>query len=105
VQNTCQKLISYVEDIKQRNHSSASSLVIIKENNIILEHYSGYHSNSVSSLPVNQCSQFNVASARKSYLGLAVAYALYEGKIKSIDDFAINYFEACDTPTTKRSNR
>lgn len=96
MQNNYQKLISYVEDIKEWNYSSASSLVILKDNKIVLEHYSGYHSNSIGSAPITQISQFNIASARKSYLGLAVAYALYEGKIKNIDDFAIDYFEEFD---------
>ncbi len=41
-------------------------------------------------------SQFNVASARKSYLGLMVAFALNEGKINSIDDKAIKYFKDFD---------
>jgi CubicO group peptidase (beta-lactamase class C family) len=44
-------------------------------------------------LLVSRTSQFNIAFARKSYLGLAVAYAIYEGKIKNIDDYAINYFD------------
>ncbi len=96
MQYDCQKLISYVEDIKERNNSSASSLVVVKDNSILLEHYSGYHSNSLNSGPITQTSQFNVASARKSYLGLAVAYALYEGKIKNIDDLAIDYLENFD---------
>ncbi|MDX8046257.1 serine hydrolase domain-containing protein [Gracilibacillus sp. S3-1-1] len=91
-----QQLISYVEDIKERNNSSASSLVILKDNKIVLEHYSGYHSNSMGSAPITKSSQFNIASARKSYLGLSVAYALFEGKIKNIDDFAIDYFEEFD---------
>nr|WP_239589342.1 serine hydrolase domain-containing protein [Metabacillus crassostreae] len=78
------------------NNSSASSMVILKDNNIVLEHYNGYHSNSLGSTPITQISQFNIASARKSYLGLAVAYALYEGKIKSIDDLAVDYFEEFD---------
>lgn len=73
------------------NHSSASSLVVIKDNEIILEHYCGYHSNLVSSAPITESSKFNIASARKSYLGLAVAFALYEKKIKSIDDYAVDY--------------
>jgi CubicO group peptidase (beta-lactamase class C family) len=91
-----QRLISYVEEIMELNHSSASSLVVIKENEIILEHYCGYHSNSISSTPVTETSKFNVASARKSYLGLAVAFALYENKIKSLDDYAIDYFDEYD---------
>jgi CubicO group peptidase (beta-lactamase class C family) len=91
-----QRLISYVEEIMELNHSSASSLVVIKENEIILEHYCGYHSNSASSTPITETSEFNIASARKSYLGLAVAFALYENKIKSLDDYAIDYFDEYD---------
>ena len=90
------RLISYVENIMELNHSSASALVVIKGNKIVLEHYSGYHSNYVSSEPITEASKFNVASARKSYLGLAVAFALYEKKIKSIDDYAVDYFDGYD---------
>jgi CubicO group peptidase (beta-lactamase class C family) len=82
-----------VEEIKERNHSSGAALVIMKDNEVVVEHYSGYHSNAAGATPIHENSQFNVASARKSYLGLAVAYAVYEGKINSLDDLAINYFE------------
>jgi CubicO group peptidase (beta-lactamase class C family) len=91
-----EKLISWVEDIKAKNKSSASSLYILKDNEVILEHYNGKHSNTEVAAPITSSSQFNVASARKSYLGLAIAYALYEGKIKSLDDYAINYLEEMD---------
>jgi len=91
-----EKLITWVEDIEEKNKSSASSLYILKDNEVILEHYNGYHSNSINAAPIISSSQFNVASARKSYLGLAVAYALYEGKIKSLDDYATDYFEEID---------
>lgn len=93
--DTYQKLVSYVDDIKERNNSSASSLVILKDGRIVLEHYSGFHSHS-NSIPITETSEFNVASARKSYLGLAIAYALYEGKIKSLDDYALDYFDSFD---------
>ncbi|MCU5252548.1 beta-lactamase family protein [Bacillus cereus] len=93
---TYDKLISWVEDIKEKNHSSATALCIIKDNKIVLEHYSGYHSNTSTTKRVTVSSQFNVASARKSYLGLMIAYALYEGKINSIDDEAIKYFKDFD---------
>lgn len=92
---TYQKLVSYVDDIKERNNSSASSLVIIKDGSIVLEHYSGFHSNA-NAVPISETSQFNVASARKSYLGLAIAYALYEGKIKCLDDYVLDYFDSYD---------
>ncbi|PEA53938.1 penicillin-binding protein [Bacillus pseudomycoides] len=89
-------LISWVENIKERNHSSAAALFIMKDNQVVLEHYSGTHSNTKNSSPITATSQFNVASARKSYLGLAIAHALYEEKIRSLDDYAVNYFEEYD---------
>ncbi len=91
-----ERLIDYVEDIKDKNQSSACSIYIIKDNKTILEHYSGFHSHSTKSTPISSSSQFNVASARKSYLGLAVAFAIYEGKIKSLDDYAAEYFQEID---------
>ncbi|QDP39401.1 serine hydrolase domain-containing protein [Radiobacillus deserti] len=90
------KIINYVEDIKERNDSSAAALVMLKDGKILLEHYSGTHSNSPNSRSISADSQFNLASARKSYLGLAVAYALYDGKLKSLDDYAIDYVEELD---------
>ncbi|OJE36134.1 penicillin-binding protein [Bacillus tropicus] len=94
---TYDKLIAWVENIKERNHSSAAALCIMKDNKIVMEHYSGYHSNTSTSKKVTASSQFNVASARKSYLGLMIAYALYEGKINSIDDEAVKYFKDFDS--------
>ncbi|MEH7114740.1 serine hydrolase domain-containing protein [Neobacillus niacini] len=91
-----EKLISWVDDIKEKNKSSASSLYILKDNQVILEHYNGHHSNSNDGTPITSSSQYNVASARKSYLGLAIAFALYERKIKSLDDNAGDYFEEID---------
>ncbi|WP_242223434.1 serine hydrolase [Bacillus cereus group sp. BfR-BA-01380] len=91
-----EQFISWVENIKERNCSSAAALFIMKDNEVVLEYYSGTHSNTKNSSPITATSQFNVASARKSYLGLAIAYALYEGKIKSLDDYAVDYFEEYD---------
>ncbi|MFB7141364.1 serine hydrolase domain-containing protein [Gottfriedia sp. NPDC056225] len=90
------EIINWVEDLKVRNQSSASALLIMKDNKIVLENYNGFHCHSPISIPVTCNSKFNVASARKSYLGLAVAFAIYEGKIKSLDDYAIDYFDELD---------
>lgn len=98
-----QKLISWVEDIKEQNHSSAAGLLVLKDNRVVLEHYSGNHSNSGNSRLIDANSQFNVASARKSYLGLAVAYALYEGKINSIDDCVTDYFTDLDSELLRKT--
>ncbi|WP_257348799.1 serine hydrolase domain-containing protein [Pseudalkalibacillus decolorationis] len=91
-----EKLIKWIEDIKVRNHSSAAALLILKDNKVVLEHYSGQHSNTEGAIPITANSRFNVASSRKSYLGLAIAYALYEGKIGSLDDLATQYFHDYD---------
>lgn len=90
------ELLSWVEDIKNKNASSAASLLIMKNNDILFEHYSGTHNNTKGARMVDHHSRFNVASARKSYLGLAVAFAVYEGKITSLDDLARDYFSEID---------
>ncbi|WP_064093891.1 serine hydrolase domain-containing protein [Rossellomorea aquimaris] len=95
------ELINWVEDIKEKNHSSAASLYIIKDNKVLLDHYSGYHSYSKDAPQVSPKSQFNIASARKSYLGLALSYALYDGLISSLDDPVTKYFKHCDVELFK----
>ncbi|MYL47817.1 serine hydrolase [Virgibacillus halodenitrificans] len=96
MESTYEKIISWVEEIKERNHSSGAGLLILKNNEIVLEHYSGYQSNTINAVPINVNSRFNVASARKSYLGLCLAFAIYEGKIHSVEDYASKYFEDID---------
>jgi CubicO group peptidase (beta-lactamase class C family) len=43
--------------------------------------------------------QFHVASVKKSYIGFAVAYAVYYGYIKSIDDLVLKYLPTLDEST------
>ncbi|MYL49863.1 serine hydrolase [Halobacillus litoralis] len=99
--STYDHMVSWVEEIKERNNSSAAALTVIKENEIVLEHYSGSHSNTSNAKPVHENSRFNVASARKSYLGLCIAIAQYEGKIRSLDDYAREYFKDIDSDILK----
>ncbi|WP_409294686.1 serine hydrolase domain-containing protein [Peribacillus sp. SCS-26] len=84
------RLISYVDEIKQLNGSSAAALRVIHKGSVVLDHYSG--SSPGKERPISQASQFHVASARKSYLALALSYAIYEGKIGSLDDAAALHF-------------
>ncbi|WP_235832938.1 hypothetical protein [Gottfriedia acidiceleris] len=44
------KIINWVEEIKVRNQSSGSALIIMKDNKIILEDYNSFHSNAVIQL-------------------------------------------------------
>ncbi|WP_273836218.1 serine hydrolase domain-containing protein [Guptibacillus sedimenti] len=87
-----EKLVSWVENIKELNQSSAASLLILKDDKVVLEHYSGKHSNH-NARPITEASRFNVASVRKSYLGLCVAYAIHDGEISGIDDYISHYFD------------
>lgn len=90
-----QNLIDYVSDIRRRNHASASALIIMQNSKIVLEHYEGTHSNEPSK-KIDMNSMFNVASARKSYLALAISFALYEKKIHSLDDPIEKYLSDYD---------
>lgn len=96
VHEPLKELISWVEDIKYKNGSSATSLYIIKEDQVVLEHYSGRHSHEKNAPQITEKAQFNVASARKSYLGLTVAYALHDKHISSLDDPITQYFPEID---------
>jgi len=96
LQQSYHQLISYVSNIKYLNHSSAAALVVMQNDEIILEHYEGFHSN-VNSTPIDANSMFNIASARKSYLALALGFAIYENKIDSLDDLISKYITLYDT--------
>ncbi|WP_353048064.1 serine hydrolase domain-containing protein [Exiguobacterium sp. s149] len=98
METTYSALISYVKDIQHLNQSSAAALLVLQDDRIVFEHYDGFHSNHDSKV-VDVNSMFNVASARKSYLGLAIAYALYEGKIRHLDDLVSDYFDEYDVGT------
>ncbi|MCG3088054.1 serine hydrolase domain-containing protein [Sporosarcina cyprini] len=82
---TYDSLITYTEEIKQEMHASGSALVLIKDNQIILEHYSGTHHFESGARKVDMASQFNVYSTRVTYVGLAIAMAVVDGFI-SLDD-------------------
>ncbi|PFA67167.1 penicillin-binding protein [Bacillus sp. AFS015802] len=94
-------MISWVEEIKDKNESSAAALYILKDGEVVVDHYSGRHSHEINARQVQADSQFNVASARKSYLGLAVSYALYDKHIESLDDPITAYMSEWDSPLGK----
>lgn len=98
MEKTYDTLVSYVKAIQHLNQSSAAALLILQDNRIVFEQYDGFHSNHDTKV-VDVNSMFNVASARKSYLGLAIAYALFEGKIRHLDDLVSDYFDEYDVDT------
>ncbi len=76
--------------------ASASSVFIIHKDKIVTEKYFGQHSHKEFTRKIDCKSRFNVASARKSYIGFAVAYALLNKYIHSIDDYVIDYLPNLD---------
>lgn len=84
-------LISHLEETQRLMSSSAAASVIIQNGEIIWEWYSGYHRYLPKAQSVDKNSQFNVASSRKTYIAFAVAYALFHGNIRSIDDKVEDY--------------
>ncbi|MCZ8517678.1 serine hydrolase [Paenibacillus filicis] len=83
--NRFDQLIQYSQEINRRNQGSATAIVVIHQDKIVAEHYSGHHSQLAGAREVQPDSQFYIASARKSYIGLTAALAIYEGKLR-LDD-------------------
>ncbi|MFD3449860.1 serine hydrolase domain-containing protein [Microbacteriaceae bacterium 4G12] len=97
ITNQFDPVIDYAKEINMLNGGSATAVVVIHKDEIVTEHYSGYHSHEIGARLIGSDSQFHVASARKSYIGFAVALAVYEKKIKSIDDFVLHYLPELDS--------
>lgn len=74
--------------------ASGAAMVIIHNNEIVAENYWGNHSKEKDARPVREDTQFHVASVRKSYIGFAVAFAVHNGCIASIDDEVTTYLPA-----------
>lgn len=89
-------LVEYAEDINRRNGGSGTAVVVIHKGRIVTESYRGTFSHEPAAKAIRADSQFNVASARKSYIGFAVAWAVHQGKVRSIDDPVREYLPELD---------
>lgn len=81
-----------MEDIARKNDSSGHALYMMKDGKTVLEHYGGYHSFEPAAQEVKATSRFNIASARKSYIALVIAYALYD-RLLELDRPVHDYLE------------
>lgn len=84
--NHFQSLNEYVYVIQQSIGATAAATYIIQNDVVVNEWYSGTHEASDASRLVDEQTQFNVASIRKTYLALAVSLLIEQGKIGSVDD-------------------
>ncbi|MFD0678342.1 MULTISPECIES: serine hydrolase domain-containing protein [unclassified Paenibacillus] len=97
INSSFDNLMFYVEQISKLNAASACALFAIQNDHIVAEIYSGTHSFDEAARKTGADSQFNVASVRKSYLGLAASWAFYQGKIHSFDDYVLKYLQVSDS--------
>ncbi|WP_169088250.1 serine hydrolase domain-containing protein [Paenibacillus sp. PL91] len=79
-------LNDYVYSTQVDIGATAAAAYIIKNNAVVNEWYSGTHEGSQQSRAVDEHTQFNVASIRKTYLALAISLLIERGLIASIDD-------------------
>ncbi|MCG7342962.1 beta-lactamase family protein [Sporosarcina sp. ACRSL] len=99
------EITTYTENVRKDMHASGSALVIIKDNKIVHESYSGYHHFEEGAKKINQESWFNVYSVRVTYVGLAIALAIYEGFLdldSKLSDYLNEYNEDILGETTIR---
>ncbi|MDX8363427.1 serine hydrolase domain-containing protein [Cytobacillus sp. IB215316] len=89
---------SYNEGVQKQISSSGSAFVIMKDNEIIHEWYSGTHHFEEGARKIDGASQFNVYSTRVTYVGLALALAVFEGYL-NLDDRLCDFFNDLDSET------
>ncbi|MFJ8066039.1 serine hydrolase domain-containing protein [Psychrobacillus sp. NPDC096426] len=89
-------VISHVNNTYNSVDGSGAAVVIIHNDEVVTENYWGHHSKAPGARLVQEDTQFHVASVRKSYIGFAVAYAVHNGYLASIDDKVINYLPELD---------
>ncbi|MBY6036906.1 beta-lactamase family protein [Fictibacillus nanhaiensis] len=88
-------ITEYTEKIKQEMYASGSALVIMKDNTIVHEYYSGTHHFEQGAKNIDDSSQFNVYSTRVTYVGLALSIAVYEGYL-ALEDRISMYLNEYD---------
>lgn len=89
--NRYQSLNAYVRDIQQQIGATAAAVYVIQNDAVVNEWYSGKHDAAETSRAVDAFTRFNVGSARKTYLALAISLLMKQGHITSMDDEIASY--------------
>lgn len=92
--NQLADLYKYVENIQNQISASSSAVYVIQRDKVIGEWYSGIRHEEDQK--AQEELRFNVHSVRKSYIGLATAIALHDGKIASLDDSVSIYLKGAN---------
>ena len=80
------KTTKAVQNTYETLNCSGGSLIIYHQNQLAVEQYWGKQSNKEDAKNIQPHTKFHLASCRKTYVGFAVAYAVMNGYIDSIDD-------------------
>jgi len=94
-------VVTNVKNTFELVHATGAAVAIIHDDEIVTEEYWGKHSKDASARNIQGDTQFHVASVRKSYIGFAVAYAVHNGYIHSIDDPVTKYLSSIQSPILK----
>ena len=72
---------------------TGGGVIINKHGQTVLEEYIGVQGQQQDAKRVGPHTLFHLASVRKTYVGFAVAYAIYHNYIASIDDKLSDYLD------------
>ncbi|WP_066394179.1 serine hydrolase domain-containing protein [Neobacillus mesonae] len=89
--NRFASVVTHVKNTAQALDCSGASVMVIHNDKVVTKEYWGKHSKDPNARPIHEDSQYHVASVRKSYIGFAAAYAVFNGFIDSIDDPITKY--------------
>lgn len=85
------RVIDSVQNTYQTLDCTGAALVVFHNNELQVEQYWGQHSYKKDARHIQSDTKFHIASCRKSYIAFAVAYAINQGFIQSLDDEILTY--------------
>ncbi|RJX39859.1 class A beta-lactamase-related serine hydrolase [Paenibacillus pinisoli] len=88
-----QVLNDYVYQVQQEIGVTAAAVYLIQNDVVVNEGYSGRQGADTTFRAVDAQTRFNVASIRKTYLGLAISLLMEDGRILSVDDEIGHYLD------------
>ncbi|MHB1627004.1 MAG: serine hydrolase domain-containing protein [Bacilli bacterium] len=91
-----EQVLNRASQVRMEEGSSGAAVVVVDHGRIVAEWYSGRHHHGPEAAKVTKDTQFNVYSVRKSYIGLALALAVADLAVGSVDDLASQYVDSVD---------
>jgi CubicO group peptidase (beta-lactamase class C family) len=88
-----QSLIRYVHESRMAQQATATALYVIHGDKTLVDWREGTGEGPNGESPITDQARFNVYSIRKSYLAIAAALAIHEGKLADIDVPVRQYIE------------